>query len=66
MDINEIKEKLDFYTDAIYQKGFDSGWNVALEEMEQLSDRLWNNGDSATGQSIRDVLNRLRGKHDVA
>ena len=60
MEISEAKQKIDFYTDAIYQQGFDLGWNTMLEEMEQIADKLWNRGDSATGQSLRDIIKKVR------
>ena len=66
MQITELKQKLDFYSDAIYQKGFDLGWESALETLDAVSDALWNKGESATGQALRDVINRVRGQHDVA
>jgi hypothetical protein len=66
MTITELKQKQDFYTDAIYQKGYDLGWEAALETLEQVSDSLWNKGETATGQSLRDIINRVRGAHDVA
>jgi hypothetical protein len=60
MRIREAKQKIDFYTDVIYQQGFDLGWDTMLEEMEQLADSLWNRGDSATGQSIKDIIKTMR------
>lgn len=60
MHFREIKSKIDFYEEALYQHGYDLGWNAALETMQVVSDALWNNGDSATGEALRDVLQRVR------
>tara|TARA_R110000822_G_scaffold170137_2_gene310025 strand:+ start:373 stop:564 length:192 start_codon:yes stop_codon:yes gene_type:complete len=60
MKITEAKQQIDFYTDVIYQQGFDLGWNAVLEDMENLADKLWNRGDSATGQSLRDIIKTVR------
>lgn len=66
MEIHELLEKVSFYNEAIYQKGYDLGWESALEELDQVSDALWNRGETATGQALRDVINRVRGQNDVA
>jgi hypothetical protein len=60
MEINEIKQQTEFLQDVLYQKGYDLGWEAALETMQQVSDTLWNRGDSATGEMLRDVINRVR------
>jgi hypothetical protein len=66
MEITELKEKLEFYHDAIYQKGYDLGWESALETLDAVSDALWNKGMTATGQSLREIIKSVRGQHDVA
>lgn len=65
MEINEVKQKLEFYHDALYQAGFDLGWNAALESLEHIADALWNSGQSATGESLRDILNRVRKQDEL-
>lgn len=60
MDIYTIKQQTEFLQDVIYQKGYDLGWESALEQMEQVSDRLWNRGDSATGEMLRNIINQVR------
>lgn len=64
MEINEIKKQTEFLQDVLYQKGYDLGWEAALETMQQVSDRLWNRGDSATGEMLRNVINQVRTGHD--
>jgi hypothetical protein len=64
MELFEIKQQTEFLQDVLYQKGYDLGWEAALEAMDQLADRLWNRGDSATGEMLRDVINRVRSGHD--
>ena len=60
MDIYTIKQQTEFLQDVIYQKGYDLGWESALEQMEQVSDRLWNRGESATGEMLRNIINQVR------
>lgn len=60
MEIREIKQQTEFLQDVLYQKGYDLGYAAALEEMEQISDRLWNRGDSATGEMLRNIINQVR------
>ena len=64
MELFEIKQQTEFLQDVLYQKGYDLGWEAALETMQQVSDTLWNRGDSATGEMLRDVINRVRSGHD--
>lgn len=65
MEIREIKQQTEFLQDVLYQKGYDLGYEAALEEMEQISDRLWNRGDSATGEMLRDIINRVRSGNEA-
>ena len=60
MEINEIKHKIEFLHDALYQAGFDLGWETALEELEQQADKLWNKGETVTGEAIRKLLKEVR------
>lgn len=60
MKVNEIKGQLDFFTDALFQTGYDMGWNSVLEELEQMSDREWNQGDATRAEAIRWAVNKLR------
>lgn len=60
MRVNEIKEKLSFYADAMFQSGFDLGWNSILEEIENTSDLEWNNGNKVTAEVLRKLVKELR------
>lgn len=60
MRVNEIKGQLDFFTDALFQAGYDMGWNSVLEEMDQLADREWNKGNAVMGEAIRSAVNNIR------
>ena len=62
MRVNEIKGQLDFFTDALFQTGYDMGWNSLLEEFEQLSDHEWNNGQPARAEALRWAINKIRGE----
>lgn len=60
MTINEAREKLLFYVDSIYQKGFDLGWECVLEELEIHADELWNNGATAEAETVRATIRKIR------
>ncbi len=60
MKINELKSKLDFYADAIYQKGYDLGFESILEELEQISDSWHNNGFTSPAEMLRLEIRKLR------
>ena len=64
MKVNEIKGQLDFFTDALFQTGYDMGWNSVLEELDQMSDREWNQGEAAKAEAIRWAVNKLRENFD--
>lgn len=60
MKVNEIKTQLEFFTDSLFQAGYDMGWNSVLEELQQLSDREWNNGNKTTAEVIRKAVKEIR------
>ena len=60
MKINELKNKLDFYADAIYQKGYDLGFESILEEFEQIADSWHNNGFTSPAEMLRLEIRKLR------
>lgn len=65
MKIHELKSKLDFYIDSIYQKGYDLGYESVLEELEIMSDRLWNDGNEAEAEAIKLAAATIRGTANV-
>jgi len=64
MNISELKSKLDFYVDAIYQKGYDCGFETVIEELDAISDRLWNDGHKDAAEVIRGVVKLVKGTFD--
>jgi TPR repeat protein len=60
MKLTELKSKLDFYADAIYQKGYDLGFESILEELEQISDSWHNNGFTSPAEMLRLEIRKLR------
>lgn len=58
--LTELKSKLDFYADAIYQKGYDLGFESILEELEQISDSWHNNGFTTPAEMLRLEIRKLR------
>ena len=65
MNITELKSKLDFYIDSIYQKGYDLGNESVLEELEIMSDRLWNDGNETEAEAIKLAAATIRGTANV-
>jgi hypothetical protein len=63
MKINELKSKLDFYADAIYQKGYDLGLESILEEFEQIADSWHNNGFTSPAEMLRLEIRKLRSEN---
>ena len=64
MNLSELKSKLDFYVDAIYQKGYDCGFDTVIEELDAISDRLWNDGHKDAAEIIRGVVKLVKGGFD--
>lgn len=64
MKVSEIKGQLEFFTDTLFQVGYDMGWNSVLEELEQTADREWNIGNQTTAEVIRKALKEIRGQFD--
>ena len=66
--MHEIKKQLDFYLDALYQKGYDLGWNSVIEELEQRADKEWNLNNKTTAEVLRKAVKALKGEdwNDVA
>lgn len=60
MKVNEIKTQIEFFTDSLFQAGYDMGWNAVLEELQQASDREWNNGNKTTAEVIRKALKEIQ------
>lgn len=60
MKTTELKSKLDFYVDALYQKGYDFGYECALEELDVISNKLWNSGMEEQAEAIRTALAQVR------
>lgn len=64
MKVSEIKGQLEFFTDALFQSGYDMGWNSVVEELQQQSDREWNDGNKTTAEVIRKALKQIQGDWD--
>lgn len=60
MKLNELKSKLDFYVDSIYQKGYDLGYETVLEEFDQIADAIWNKGLETDAEVLRMVIASVR------
>lgn len=60
MKINELKSKMDFYVDSIYQAGYDLGYESVLEELDTISNNLWNDGLETEAEAIRIALTTIR------
>lgn len=62
MKTTDIKEKLNFYADALFGKGYDIGWATALDELDQISDTWWNEGHDEASEMLRMEIKKLRGE----
>lgn len=59
MRVKEIKQQIEFQTDALFQAGYDMGWNSVLNELDELSNKEWNIGNRATAEVIRRIVKEL-------
>lgn len=59
MQIDKLKQNLDFYVDAIFQQGYDLGWGAVVAQLENFSDKEWNNGNKTTAEIIRKALKQI-------
>lgn len=59
MQIQEIKKQLEFYTDTLFQAGWELGWNSVIDEINEASDREWNIGNKTTAEVLRKLVKRL-------
>ncbi len=66
MRVEEIKGKMDFYTDCLFQAGYNMGWNAVLCELDALSDAEWNQNNRVTAEVIRKVVKQIREEMDDA
>jgi hypothetical protein len=66
MRVNEIKQQLEFHTDALFQAGYDMGWNSLITELDTMSNEEWNIGNRVTADVIRNVIKKLEGINEEA
>jgi hypothetical protein len=59
MKIDDIQTNITFYVDALFQKGYDMGWDAVIQELDNLSDREWNMGNKVTAEVIRKVIKEI-------
>ena len=62
MRVKDIKQQIEFQTDALFQAGYDMGWNSLLNELDELSNKEWNNGQPARAEALRWATNKIRGE----
>lgn len=66
MRVKEIKQNIEFQVDALFQAGYDLGWNQLIAELDELSNREWNIGNRVTAEVIRKVIKQLEeGANDI-
>lgn len=63
MNISELKQKVEFYTDAIYQKGYDLGREAVLEEMDEIADSYWNDNMPTHSAALQAAVMQVRGEN---
>lgn len=59
MRVKDIKQQIEFQTDALFQAGYDMGWNALLSELDELSNKEWNIGNRTTAEVIRRIIKEL-------
>lgn len=64
MRVKEIKQNIEFQVDALFQAGYDMGWNQLIAELDEMSNREWNIGNRVTAEIIRKVVNQLQEGND--
>lgn len=64
MRVKEIKQQIEFHADALFQAGYDMGFNSVLAELDELSNKEWNIGNRVTAEVIRKVVKELGGSDD--
>jgi uncharacterized protein YpuA (DUF1002 family) len=65
MKIHEIKNNIEFNLDALYQKGFDLGWDTVLEDLEQMSDNWYNTGKTTEAETLRNAIKEMRQSYEA-
>ena len=66
MRVKEIKQNIEFQVDALFQAGYDLGWNQLIAELDEMSNREWNIGNRVTAEVIRKVIKQLEeGVNDI-
>lgn len=66
MRVKEIKQNIEFQVDALFQAGYDLGWNQLIAELDEMSNREWNIGNRVTAEIIRKVIKQLEeGNNDI-
>jgi len=68
MTVKQVKNQIEFHVDALFQKGYELGWNSVIEELEQLADREWNLNNRTSSEVIRKAIVKVKGEdwNDVA
>lgn len=64
MRVKDIKQQIEFHADALFQAGYDMGFNSVLAELDELSNKEWNIGNRVTAEVIRKVVKELGGSND--
>jgi hypothetical protein len=58
MRVNEIKSQIEFHADALFQAGYDMGWNSLISELDTMSNQV-------TADVIRNVIKKLEGINEA-
>ncbi len=64
MRVKDIKQQIEFQTDALFQAGYDMGFNSVLAELDELSNKEWNIGNRVTAEVIRRIVKELGASND--
>lgn len=61
MRVSDLKQNIELNMDALFQAGYDLGWNSLLDELDEISNYEWNHGNTVTAEIIRRITNQVRG-----
>lgn len=60
MNIQEIKNSVEFNLDLMLQRGYELGSESVLSRLDEIANSEWNMGNKATAQVITNLIARLK------
>lgn len=60
MNIQEIKNSVEFNLDLMLQRGYELGSESVLSRLDEIANDEWNMGNKVTAQVITNLIARLK------